>query len=200
MQFFIDKQTDSEIPIPESVFDCILLARSDFYRHYGRVPSLIGMWLETFRNASFQYSFWLRMSKIKGILHYYPKFRLMHLAKKRNIFLLDDTVIGYGLYLGHGFAMVVNESVVIGNNCNLSHFVSIGTNSNNGAHIGDNVYVGPNVSIVEHVVINSDAAIGAGATVCHDVAAHTTVVGVPAKAVSQNGSLKLIQNPWPTSR
>ena len=60
--------------------------------------------------------------------------------------------IGYGLYIGHGICMVINQGTVIGNNVNLSHFLSIGTNKSTPATIGDNVYIGPNVCIVEDVL------------------------------------------------
>ena len=36
--------------------------------------------------------------------------------------------IGYGFYIGHGGPCVVSDSAVIGNNCNISQFVTIGSN------------------------------------------------------------------------
>ena len=57
--------------------------------------------------------------------------------------------MNYGLYISHGGPVVVNPSTVIGDNCNLSQFVTIGSNEGKAAVIGDNVYIGPNTCIVE---------------------------------------------------
>ena len=51
--------------------------------------------------------------------------------------------------------------------------------------IEDNVWIGSNATIVPGVRIGQGAIIGAGAVVTRDVAAHTLVVGVPARAVKQ---------------
>ena len=43
-----------------------------------------------------------------------------------------ETSIGYGLYIAHGMPIAVNPATIIGNNCNLSQFVTIGSNHDNG--------------------------------------------------------------------
>ena len=48
---------------------------------------------------------------------------------------------------------MIHPNTVIGNNCNISQFLSIGSNNGTPAVIGDNVYIGPHVSIVENVKI-----------------------------------------------
>ena len=63
--------------------------------------------------------------------------------------------LGYGLYIGHGVAIVINPGTIIGNNCNISQCLTIGTNHNTPAVIGDNVYIGPGVCIVEDVRIGN---------------------------------------------
>jgi maltose O-acetyltransferase len=47
--------------------------------------------------------------------------------------------------------------------------------------IGTNVWIGTHAVIMPGVTIGDHAIIGAGAVVTHDVAAHTTVVGLPAR-------------------
>ena len=118
-----------------------------------------------------------------------------YVSKKAHIDIPIHTRIGYGFYIGHGFCIVVNGGTVIGNNVNLSHFVSIGTNRKTPATIGDGVYVGPNVSIVEDVKIGSYAQIGAGAVVTKDVPERATAVGVPARVVNYKGHN--VAHPYP---
>jgi serine O-acetyltransferase len=79
--------------------------------------------------------------------------------------------------------IVINSGTVIGQNCNISHFLSIGTNHQTPATIGDNVYIGPHVSIVEDVHIGNNVKIGAGCVVTKDIPAHATAVGVPNRNI-----------------
>ncbi|WP_236040898.1 serine O-acetyltransferase [Marinobacter nauticus] len=132
------------------------------------------------------------MSRCSFIFNYFRR----HYSKKYGLHIPKATKIGYGLYIGHGIGVVVNPTAVIGNNCNLSQFVTIGSNHGRAAEIGDNVYVGPSVCIVESVKIGSGACIGAGAVVVSDVPPNNTAAGVPAKVVSRNDSSRYIQNKW----
>ena len=105
-------------------------------------------------------------------------------------------MIGYGLYIGHGVGIVINSGTKIGNNVNISQFLSIGTNHDTPAVIGDNVYIGPNVSIVEDVIIGNNSIVGAGSVVVHDVQENSTVVGCPAKKIGENNHPENIARPW----
>ncbi len=81
------------------------------------------------------------------------------------------------MYIGHRGPAVVNPKTIIGNNCNLSQFSTIGCNDGNGADIGDNVYIGPNICIVENVHIGDNVTIGAGSVVTKDIPHNATVAG-----------------------
>lgn len=103
-----------------------------------------------------------------------------------------DARIGAGLYIGHFGGIVVNAAVAIGNNCNLSHGVTLGR-INRGDRagcptIGDDVYIGPGAKILGRISIGDRAAIGANAVVIEDVPADVAVGGVPARVISQRGS------------
>jgi acetyltransferase-like isoleucine patch superfamily enzyme len=50
--------------------------------------------------------------------------------------------------------------------------------------IGAGATVGSNVTVIQGLRIGAHAFVGAGAVVIRDVAASTTVVGVPAKPVA----------------
>jgi serine O-acetyltransferase len=172
------------IPIAESYKDCIELIRSDYYRFSRKRVSLFRMWVTSLYSTGFTYNFWLRLSSYKGWLFPVCRFFLFLASEHTHIHISYKTRIGYGLYLGHGVDMIVNPLAVIGNNCNLSQFLSIGSNTGHSCIIGDNVYVGPHVCIVEDVKIGNNATIGAGAVVIKDIPDNATAVGVPAKIIS----------------
>lgn len=121
----------------------------------------------------------------------------LSVCKKYNIFLPPSTKVGYGFYIGHGFGLVINGTAIIGNNVNLSQFVTIGSNCDKAALIGDNVYIGPSVCVVEYLRIGNCANIGAGAVVVKDVPDNATVVGVPARVVKDNNCKTANKNPYP---
>jgi serine O-acetyltransferase len=104
--------------------------------------------------------------------------------------------IGYGLYIGHGIGIIIHPTAVIGNNCNLSQFTTIGSNHGKAATIGNNVYIGPSVCIVEDINIGNNVTIGAGAVIIKDAPDNSTVVGVPGKVVSYENSGRYIHNKW----
>ena len=106
------------------------------------------------------------------------------------------TKIGYGFYIGHGVGIVINGGTTIGNNVNISQFLSIGTNKHTPATIGDNVYIGPNVCIVEDVKIGSGTTIAAGSVVVRDIPQNSTAAGCPAKVIGQNKHSEYIHNRW----
>lgn len=85
---------------------------------------------------------------------------------------------------------------MIGENCNLSQGVTIGkaNRDQEGGFpiLGDRVYVGPGAKIFGSVRIGDDAAIGANAVVTKDVPAMGVVGGVPARLISDKGSVGYI--------
>lgn len=146
------------------------------------------------KNLGFTYSFWLRLASTKNPFCLIAKQMHRRLSRKYGIMIPSNTKIGYGLYIGHGVGIVINSGTVIGNNCNISHFLSIGTNTNSPAIIGNNVYIGPNVCIVEGVHIGDNVTIGAGAVVVHDIPDNATVAGCPAKILNYNNPGRFIKN------
>lgn len=181
-----------EIPIAETYKDCIELIRSDYYRFSEKRVSLLKMWIISLYSSGFAYNFWLRLSSYKGWMFPFCRLMLFLVSEHTHIHISYKSKIGYGLYLGHGLDMIVNPLAIIGNNCNISQFLSIGSNTGHSCIIGDNVYVGPNVCIVEDVKIGSNSTIGAGSVVIKDIPDNATAVGVPAKVISFNNPGKYI--------
>ena len=172
--------------------------KSDYLRYYGTYHSAARIISAAIfsRNHCFQFSFWLRLAKKRGILGRFAKVMHHHYSIKYGIQIPWATKIGYGLYIGHGVGIVVNPGTVIGNNCNLSQFLSIGSNHNTPAVIGDNVYIGPHVSIVEDVHIGANVVIGAGSVVVKDIPENSTVVGNPARVIGFNKHPEYISNKY----
>jgi serine O-acetyltransferase len=120
-----------------------------------------------------------------------------HLSTKYSLQIPRKAVIGYGLYIGHHMCVVINKTAVIGNNCNLSQFVTIGSNHGQAANIGDNVYIGPNTCIVEDVTIGNNVTIGAGSVVVKNIPDNFTAAGNPARLLSEKCPARYIENRWP---
>ena len=168
--------------------------KSDLWRYAGNAgfKTFVKQFL---RNPSFRYNFFLRSCRCKNvILRVFAKLFHIHLTNKYGVHIPWRAEIGYGLYIGHCTGIVMNGETVIGNNCNLSQFTTIGSNHEQAAIIGDNVYIGPNVCIVEKVLIGSNSTIGAGAVVVKDVSENSTVAGCPAKVISMKTPGRYILN------
>ena len=99
--------------------------------------------------------------------------------------------VGKGLSLYHGHALVLNQGVVIGNNCTLRNSTTIGHKKlANGSfsacpRIGNNVDVGANVCIIGDVQIGDNVSIGAGSVVVKSIPANSIAVGNPARILEK---------------
>jgi len=104
--------------------------------------------------------------------------------------------IGKGLYIGHFGPIILNSQAKLGENCNLSHTVTIGivqTGDRMGVPvIGDRVYIGPHSVIIGGITVGDDAVIGAGSVVIHDIPEKGVVAGNPARIISLEGSVGLV--------
>lgn len=153
---------------------------------YHRYTSFVGFspFLKTYYlQRGFRYTVWLRLSAVGGLVGIIAKIVLHHLSSKFCNEIHSCTRIGGGLYLGHGYGIVIHPTAVIGSNVNLSQFTTIGSNKGKAATIGDNVYVGPGVCIVEDVTIGEGSTIGAGAVVTKNTPPYSVSVGVPARVI-----------------
>ena len=90
---------------------------------------------------------------------------------------------GPGLVFIHSTGIVINGQVRGGANIYFEHQVTIGAERRQVPVIGDNVFIGAGAKILGAVRIGEGARIGANAVVVHDVPAHTTVVGIPARVI-----------------
>ena len=99
--------------------------------------------------------------------------------------------VGKGLSLFHGHALVINQGVVIGENCTLRNSTTIGHRKlpdgtfSKCPRVGNNVDIGANVCIIGDVEIGDNVAIGAGAVVFRNVPPNSVAVGNPARIIEK---------------
>jgi len=177
---------------------CSALIASDLWRHTGKLGAGT-FWSHFFLVPGFRYAVLLRLYGYTRAtawcqlgIRQLNVLLLGHYSIRYGIDISRDARIGSGLYIGHFGGIFVPGGAVIGNNCNLSHDVTLaevarGERSGCPA-IGNNVYIAPGAKIIGHVQIGDDVAVGANAVVVNDIAPHTAVGGIPARPISDRGS------------
>lgn len=104
--------------------------------------------------------------------------------------------IGHSFYIGHYGGVIINGTVVIGDNCNLSQGVTLGVSGVGDKRgtpiIGNNVYIGANATLVGKVTIGDNSLVAANSLVNKSFQANSVLIGVPAVLKSSRGSLGYI--------
>lgn len=96
---------------------------------------------------------------------------------------------GRRLFIDHGMGIVIGETAELGDDVSIYQGVTLGGTSTTLIHgkrhptIGSNVIIGAGAKVLGAIEIADNVRIGSNAVVVKPVAAHTTVVGIPAKAV-----------------
>lgn len=106
--------------------------------------------------------------------------------------------IGKGFFMPHFGNIVINNNVVIGENCNVAQGVTLG-NIKRGTlkgnpTIGNRVAIGANAVIVGNIKIGDDVLIAPLTFVNFDVPSNAVVLGNPAKIINYNSSSGYIEN------
>lgn len=155
---------------------------------------LWALWVYRINNAIYR-------SKLPGILKrillFFGLFWQKYIEVVAGISLPYSAEIGPGCYIGHFGGIIINANAVIGTDCNISQGVTIGVSGRGDDRgvpkIGDRVYLGANSVVAGKISVGNAAVIGACSLVTQDVDPGTTVVGVPAKKISDNDSSSYIQ-------
>jgi serine O-acetyltransferase len=99
--------------------------------------------------------------------------------------------IGKGVFIDHGMGVVIGETAVVGNNCLLYQGVTLGgTGKVHGKRhptLEDNVVVGAGAKVLGAITVGASTRIGAGSVLLRNVAANSTVVGIPGRVIHQSG-------------
>ena len=100
--------------------------------------------------------------------------------------------IGAGLYIAHAGGLVIAKNAVLGENCNLSHDVTIGRSGHGESYgvpaIGDDVYIAPGAKLFGKIRIGNNVKIGANAVVHRDVPDNAVVASPGFQIVSFKGN------------
>lgn len=156
---------------------------SDLHRYGQGVHSREKYFVRIFRKAQF--------CKCKWMKRFY-RFLLYRYCNKRGMKISWRTQIGKGFYVGHPFAITINEAAVIGENVNIHKGATIGQ-QNRGEKkgvptIGNCVWIGINAVIVGKINIGNDVLIAPNAYVNFDVPDHSIVIGNPGKIIAKENA------------
>jgi serine O-acetyltransferase len=99
--------------------------------------------------------------------------------------------IGRRVFIDHGFGVVIGETAHVGDDCTIYQSVTLGgTSLTRGTKrhptLESNIIVGAGAKVLGNIIIGQGAKIGSNAVVTKDVAAHTTMVGNPARAATKS--------------
>ena len=131
--------------------------------------------------------------------HFYYKHKLYFLARlvsqravrKTGIEIHPGATIGRRLVIDHGAGIVIGETAEIGDDVLIYQGVTLGgTGKDVGKRhptIGNNVMISAGAKVLGPFKIGDNSRVAAGAVVLNEVPPNSTVVGVPAKVVRQDG-------------
>ena len=112
-------------------------------------------------------------------------------ARKTGIEIHPGAKIGRRLVIDHGSGIVIGETAEIGDDVLIYQGVTLGgTGKDVGKRhptIGNNVMISAGAKVLGPFKIGDNSRVAAGAVVLKEVPPNTTVVGVPARIVKQDG-------------
>lgn len=131
--------------------------------------------------------------------HFYYKHGLMFMARyvsqkaarKTGIEIHPGATIGRRLVIDHGTGIVIGETAEIGDDVLIYQGVTLGgTGKDTGKRhptIGNNVMISAGAKVLGPFKIGDNSRVAAGAVVLEEVPPNSTVVGIPARVVRQDG-------------
>jgi UDP-3-O-[3-hydroxymyristoyl] glucosamine N-acyltransferase len=118
----------------------------------------------------------------------------LHLPHLGTVIVHEDVEIGANTCIDRGTFSdtVIEAGAKIDNLIHIAHNVQIGRDAmviansmiGGSTSIGSGAWIAPSTSLINGIEVGDDAVTGLGAVVIRDVAAGTTVIGVPAKPLA----------------
>lgn len=134
----------------------------------------------------------LTQSNQDTIWRYAFTFLRRHYFKRYGLEIFSNPNIGKGLVIGHWGRIVINGEAKIGEQCMITHNVTIGRDIRGkraGAPtIGDRVAIRTNSTVVGKIVIGDDVLIAPNTFVNFDVPSHSIVIGNPARIIARENA------------
>jgi serine O-acetyltransferase len=101
-------------------------------------------------------------------------------------------LIGRGVFIDHGMGVIIGETAIVGDGCTLFQGVTLGgTGGQTGKRhptLQEGVVVGAGAKVLGNITVGRFSRIGAGSVAVADVPPESTVVGVPGRIVSHQGT------------
>lgn len=129
--------------------------------------------------------------------HFIARLISQSAARKTGIEIHPGATIGRRLVIDHGTGIVIGETTEIGDDVLIYQGVTLGgTGKDTGKRhptIGNNVMISAGAKVLGPFKIGDNSRVAAGAVVLEEVPPNSTVVGVPARVVRQDGK-KVVNN------
>lgn len=126
----------------------------------------------------------------KGKHYFLARWLSQRTVRKTGIEIHPGATIGRGLFIDHGYGVVIGETTIIGDNVTLYQGVTLGgTGKEKGKRhptIGNNVMISAGAKVLGSFTIGENSKIGAGSVVLSEVPPNSTVVGVPGRIVKRD--------------
>lgn len=111
-------------------------------------------------------------------------------VRKTGIEIHPGATIGKGLFIDHGYGVVIGETAILGDNVTLYQGVTLGgTGKETGKRhptLGNNVMISAGAKILGSITIGENSKVGAGSVVLSEIPPNSTVVGVPGRVVKRD--------------
>lgn len=136
------------------------------------------------------------MHRLAHFLYNHKRYLIARLISHCGRFLTGIEIhpgakIGERFFIDHGMQVVIGETTEIGDDVLLYQGVTLGgvgrEKGKRHPTLGNNVVVGAGAKVLGPIIIGDNVRIGAGSVVVKSVPSNTTVVGVPARIVIEEG-------------
>lgn len=167
--------------------------KSDVQAVFDNDPAARG-WFEVIFTYSGLHAIWShRIAHAFYRRHWYTVARIISQVNRffTGIEIHPGATVGKRLFIDHGMGIVIGETCEIGDDVILYQGVTLGGSGKEKGKrhptIGNNVVVGSGAKILGSFTVGDQSNIGANSVVLKEVPPNSTVVGVPAKIVKQDG-------------